>query len=139
MARTVGEVMTVAPTTVQSGDSAREAARAMRDDDVGALLVVDDGNLYGVVTDRDLAIRLVAEGRDASSTTVSELASGDPTAIESGGSVDDAVRLMRERALRRLPVVEDGRPVGIVSLGDLAVERDSDSALADISASDPNR
>jgi len=73
------------------------------------------------------------------STTVGEVASGDPTAIESDAPVDEAVRLMRERALRRLPVVERGEPVGIVTLGDLAVERDPDSALADVSASDPNR
>lgn len=139
MARTVNEVMTVAPATVQAGDPARAAARVIRDHDVGAVLVLDDGDLHGIVTDRDLAVRLVADGRDAESTTVGEIASRDPTAVESDASIDEAVGLMRERALRRLPVVEHGTPVGIVSLGDLAVERDSDSALADISASDPNR
>src|SRR5215210_3060451 len=124
MARTVNEVMTVAPATVQAGDPARAAARVIRDHDVGAVLVLDDGDLHGIVTDRDLAVRLVADGRDAESTTV----------VEIDASIDEAVGLRRERALRRLPVVEHGTPVGIVSLGDLAVERDSDSALADISA-----
>ena len=139
MARTVNEVMTVAPATIQAGDPARHAARLMRDHDVGAVLVLDDGRLHGIVTDRDIAIRVVAEGGDADSTTVGEVATGDPTAIESDSPVDEAVRLMRERALRRLPVVEGDQPVGIVTLGDIAVERDPDSALADVSASDPNR
>ncbi len=139
MARTVSEIMTVAPHTVEATAPALDAARAMRDGDVGAIVVLDGGDLYGIVTDRDVAIRLVAERRDPATTTVGDIASREPTAIDSDRSEEDAVALMRERALRRLPVVEDGQPVGILSLGDLAVERDSDSALADISASDPNR
>ena len=139
MAGTVGEVMTVAPSTVEKDAPASDAARAMLDADVGALLVLDEGDLYGIVTDRDIAIRVVAEGRDASSTTVAETCSADPTAVDSDASVDEAVRLMSEHALRRLPVKEGGQPVGIVSLGDLAVERDPDSALAEISTTDPNR
>ncbi|MBA3422477.1 MAG: CBS domain-containing protein [Thermoleophilaceae bacterium] len=139
MARIVSEIMTVAPETVQASAPARDAARAMRDGDLGAIVVLDGGALYGIVTDRDVAIRLVAEDRDPATTIVGDIASRDPTAIESDRPEEDAVALMRERALRRLPVVEDGQPVGILTLGDLAVERDSDSALADISASDPNR
>ena len=139
MARRVGEIMTVAPQTVEAGAPALDAARAMRDGDVGAIVLLDGGDLYGIVTDRDLAIRLVAERRDPATTAVGEIATRDPTAIESDRSEEDALALMREGALRRLPVIEDGQPVGIVALGDLAVERDSDSALADISASDPNR
>jgi CBS domain-containing protein len=139
MARIVSEIMTVAPETVEASAPARDAARAMRDGDLGAIVVLDGGALYGIVTDRDVAIRLVAEDRDPATTTVGEIASRDPTAIESDRPEEDAVALMRERALRRLPVVEDGQPVGILTLGDLAVERHPDSALADISASDPNR
>jgi len=139
MARTVSEVMTVAPATVEAGAPVREAARAMREGDVGAIVVLDGGDLYGIVTDRDVAIRLVAEDRDPATTTVGDIASRDPTTIESDRPEEDAVALMRERALRRLPVVEGGQPVGILTLGDLSVERDPDSALADISASDPNR
>ena len=139
MARTVSEVMTVAPATVEAGAPVREAARTMREGDVGAIVVLDGGDLYGIVTDRDVAIRLVAEDRDPATTTVGDIASRDPTAIESDRPEEDAVALMRERALRRLPVVEGGQPVGILTLGDLSVERDPDSALADISASDPNR
>ena len=139
MARTVREIMTVAPSTVEAGTSVRDAARIMREEDVGALVVLESGDLHGVLTDRDLAIRLVAEDRDPSTTTVADIASPNPTAIESDRPLEEAIELMRERALRRLPVVEGGQPVGILALGDLAVERDSDSALADISASDPNR
>jgi CBS domain-containing protein len=139
LARAISEIMTVAPETVEASAPARDAARAMRDGDLGALLVLDGGDLYGIVTDRDVAIRLVAEDRDPARTTVGDIASRDPTTIESHRPEQEAVALMRERALRRLPVVEAGQPVGILSLGDLAVERDSDSALADISASDPNR
>lgn len=131
--------MTVAPTTVDAGAAVREAAHAMRDADVGGLLVLEGGELYGIVTDRDIVVRAVAEGLDPAVTVISEVCSKNPTAIDSDASVDDAVRLLREHALRRLPVVENGQPVGIVALGDLAVERDSNSALADISASDPNR
>jgi CBS domain-containing protein len=139
MGRTVREVMTVAPTTVEKNATASDAARAMRDDDVGALLVLDGGALVGVITDRDIAVRTVAEGLDPASTAVTDVCTKDPTAVSADASVGEAVGLMRERALRRLPVIEDGQPVGIVALGDLAVERDPDSALADISASDPNR
>ena len=131
--------MTVAPTTVEAGATVRDAAHAMRDADVGGLLVLEGGELYGVVTDRDIVVRAVAEGLDTAVTVISEVCSKNPTAIGSDASIDDAVSLMREHALRRLPVVENGQPVGIVALGDLAVERHSDSALADISASDPNR
>jgi CBS domain-containing protein len=139
MARTIGEVMTVAPDTVDASATVRHAAQAMRDDDVGAIIVLEGGDLHGIVTDRDIAVRVVAEGLDPATTSVSDVCSRNPTAIESDAPIDDAVRLMREQALRRLPVTEGGRPVGIVALGDLAVERDSDSALADISASDPSR
>ncbi len=138
MARTIEEMMTVAPATVEASTSTQDAARAMRDGDVGALIVLDGGDLHGIVTDRDITVRVVAEGRDPVATTIGEICTHDPTAIESDAPIEDALRLMREGALRRLPVTESGQPVGIVALGDLAVERDSDSALADISASEPN-
>ena len=139
MARSVEEVMTVAPMTVRSDNTVVDAARIMREGDVGAVIVLDGGGIYGIVTDRDVALRAVAEGRDPSRTRVGDICSRDLTTVDSKQSVDEAVRLMREKDVRRLPVVEEGKPVGIVSIGDLAVERDPDSALADISAADPNR
>ena len=139
MARTIEEVMTVAPMTVPTTAPVVDAARIMREGDVGAVIVLADGGVAGLVTDRDIAIRAVAEARDPAETTVGEVCSRDLTTVESSAPVEQAARLMRERNLRRLPVVEEGLPVGIVSLGDLAVELDPESALADVSAADPNR
>jgi CBS domain-containing protein len=92
----------------------------------------------GIVTDRDIVVRGVAEGRDADSTQVSDVCTSGVETIDPSASVDDALRLMREHDIRRLPVTKNGRPVGILSLGDLAVEREPESTLADISAATPD-
>jgi CBS domain-containing protein len=139
MARKVDEVMTHDPRTVAAGDTLVEAARAMRDADVGDVIVVDHGRVAGIVTDRDIVVRAVAEERDPASTPVRDICSATVITVTHDQDLDDAIRLMREHDVRRLPVVQDGRPIGILSLGDLAVDRDPDSALADISAGDPNR
>ena len=139
MASRVEEVMTVAPMVVQTAAPVVDAAAIMREGDVGALVVLEEGRVAGIITDRDIVVRVVAEGRLPAKTTVGEVCSRDVASVESSEPVAEAVRLMRERNLRRLPVVEEGLPVGIVSLGDLAVEQQPESALADISAADPNR
>jgi CBS domain-containing protein len=139
MARTVEEIMTTNPRTVNVDDTVLQAAQVMRDNDIGDAIVVDDGQVTGIVTDRDISVRAVADGRDPDSTPVAEIATTGIKAIEPGASVDDALRMMREHDIRRLPVVKNGRPVGIVSLGDLAVEREPDSTLADISAAAPDQ
>jgi len=131
--------MTRKPRTVNAGDPVIEAARIMRDDDIGDVIVVEDGGVAGIVTDRDLVVRGVAESRDAESTPVREVCTTGVEALETSATVDDALQKMREADIRRLPVVQDGRPVGIVSLGDLAVEREPDSTLADISAASPDQ
>jgi CBS domain-containing protein len=138
MARTVAEIMTRDPRTVSADEPVIGAARIMRDDDIGDVIVLEDREVAGIVTDRDIVVRGVAEGRDAGSTPVSEVCTSGVEALEPDASIDDALRKMREADVRRLPVVEDGRPVGILSLGDLAVERDPDSTLADISAASPD-
>lgn len=138
MARSVNEVMTHDPRTVDGGDTLVEAARVMREADVGPVLVLDEGRVAGILTDRDIVVRAIADGRDPQSTPVREACSADPVTLNPDQDVDGAVRLMREHDVRRVPVVQDGRPVGILSLGDLAVERDPESALADISAASPN-
>jgi CBS domain-containing protein len=138
MTRTVEEIMTRNPRTVDAGDSVIDAARIMGDDDIGDVIVVEGAEVQGIVTDRDIVVRGVAEGRDAGSTPISEVCTTGVEALEPGATVDDALRKMREADVRRLPVVEGGRPVGIVSLGDLAVEREPDSTLADISAASPD-
>jgi CBS domain-containing protein len=139
MARTVEEIMTRDPRTVNASDPVTEAARAMRDSDIGDVVVVDGGEVSGIVTDRDIVVRGVAEGRDPDSTNVSDVCTSGIETIEPGASVDDALRLMREHDIRRLPVVDGGNPVGIISLGDLAVEREPESTLADISAASPDQ
>jgi CBS domain-containing protein len=138
MARTVNEVMTHDPDTVEPGAALVDAARIMRDADVGDVVVVENGTLKGILTDRDIVVRAIADGRDPSSTTVGDIVTGDVVTVTPDQSASDAARIMRERDVRRLPVVQDGRPVGIVSIGDLAVELDEESALADISAASPN-
>jgi CBS domain-containing protein len=139
MARTVEEIMTTNPRTVNLDDTVLEAARVMRDNDIGDVIVVEDGQVTGIVTDRDIVVRAVAEGRDPESTPVGDIATTGIQAIEPKASVDDALRMMREHNIRRLPTVKNGRPVGIVSLGDLAVEREPGSTLADISAAAPDQ
>ncbi len=139
MADTLRDVMTADPRTLPVSSSVEDAARIMRDEDVGVVVVEDGGDVRGVVTDRDIAIRVVAEGRSPGDTSLADVASQDDIAtLSPDDPVDAAVKLMREKSVRRIPVVEGGRAVGVVSIGDLAVEREPDSALADISASEPN-
>ena len=138
MAITIAEVMTRPPATVTSDAPVSEAARHMRANNIRDVLVMDGGRLAGIVTDRDIAVRIVAENKDAN-TPVREACSGQElTSVTPDTKIEQAVQLMRSKAIRRLPVVEGDRPVGIVSIGDLAIERDESSALADISAAQPN-
>jgi CBS domain-containing protein len=138
MTQTVRDVMTDRVVTVPSTASLVDASRAMADHDIGDVIVVDDGNVSGIVTDRDIIVRAIAKGSEPKTTSVRDVLSGQVQTLGPDASVGDAVRLMTEGSIRRIPVVEGGRPVGIVSIGDLAVERDADSALADISAANPN-
>ncbi|WP_432138174.1 MULTISPECIES: CBS domain-containing protein [unclassified Streptomyces] len=139
MTQHVRDIMTATPVTVEPQTSVTDVARLMRDENIGAVLVTDQDELRGVVSDRDLVVRALAEGWDPDDTTVVRTCSDDLVTITPDQDVDQAVGLMREHAVRRIPVVEDGRPVGIVSLGDLAMERDPESALGDISVARPNR
>jgi CBS domain-containing protein len=138
MAQSIREVMTADPRTVEPDASVVDAAKAMAQDDIGAVLVTEQGRVTGIVTDRDIAVRAVAAGKDPSSTRVSEVFTSNPTTLTVGQSVEDAIRVVREHNVRRIPVVQDGRPAGIVSIGDLAIERDTGSALADISSEPAN-
>ena len=139
MAQSIMEVMTTDPITIPQRASVQEAAQAMRDSDIGDVIVLDDSEqVCGIVTDRDIAVRFVAEGKDPAGTLLGEIYSRELQTLSPKDSVGDAVRLMNEKAIRRLPVVDEGKPVGIVSIGDLAATQDPDSALADISAAPPN-
>jgi CBS domain-containing protein len=133
----VRDVMTAEPIVLQQDQSIADAAQAMRDSAVGAVLVVDGDTLCGLVTDRDLVIRALAESAPPDSP-VGQVVSPDLIAVGADDEADDAARVMQAHAVRRLPVMDDGRIVGIVSIGDLAVSRGEDSALADISAAEPS-
>jgi CBS domain-containing protein len=138
MAQRIRDVMTSSPTTLPEDASVADAARKMRDEDIGDVLIQREGELTAIVTDRDIAVRVVAEDRLPAETPLREIASQELITVSPDDPVSDAVRLMRARAIRRVAVVEGQRPVGIVSIGDLAMERDADSALADISEAKPN-
>ena len=120
MDRTIQDAMTSDPTTIASDSSIQEAARLMKSEDVGSLPIVDGDRLVGTITDRDITIRAVAEGKGAD-TRVGDLASKDLVTIDPQQSLEEAARLMAEHQLRRLPVCEeDGRLVGILAQADLA-------------------
>jgi CBS domain-containing protein len=138
MAQKVREVMTPSPVSLRSSEPLTEAARAMRDHGIGSVLVMDDGELRGLVTDRDIVVRAVADEQDPASTPLSEVCSSDLTVAAPDEDADMVVARMRKMAVRRIPVLDDGVAIGIVSIGDMAIQRDEKSALADISAQRPN-
>jgi CBS domain-containing protein len=134
----VSEVMSTDPVRLAPTATLSEAARKMADYDIGDVLVVQDQRLHGVVTDRDIVIRALAEGLDPNLSAVGQICSPSPVCVAPADPITHAVELMRDKALRRLPVCEGDRLVGIVSLGDLAISQDAHSTLADISAAPPN-
>jgi len=133
----VRDIMTPAPVGVYYSQTIGETARIMRDTQVGAVLVVNDGSLSGMVTDRDLVLRGLAEGEGPDSP-VGPLCSGDLIGVAADADVYQAEQLMREHAVRRLPVINEGQVVGIVSMGDVALTADADSPLAAVSRAQPN-
>lgn len=135
----IREVMSTDPVMLPLSATVQEAAQAMREQDIGDVIVLDENSeICGILTDRDIAVRAVAEGRDPREVPIGEISSREVVTLSPHDEVGDAVKLMTEKAIRRLPIVEDGRPVGIVSLGDLAVTLDSDSGLAAISSAPAN-
>lgn len=138
MPQRVTEVMTSDPTGVGREATIQQAAQVMRDRDIGDVIVFQgNGTVCGIVTDRDLVVRAVASGLPGD-TPIEEICSHEVVSVVPAAPVAEAVNLMREHNIRRLPVIEDEQLVGILSLGDLAIERDPDSALADISKAPPN-
>lgn len=140
MEQTVDAMMTTALWTVQDDASVQEAAQTMRDADIGDVIVLgEDGAVAGIITDRDLVVRVVAKGLDPRTEPVSNFYSEDVVSVGPAEAVDSALELMREHKIRRLPVIDDSdRLVGIVSLGDVAADMQPTSALADISQAPPN-
>ena len=125
MAKSIRESMTSNPCSIDADKPVSYAAKMMRDEDVGLAPIVEGERLIGALTDRDIAIRVVAEGRDPEATTVREVASQELVTVDPQQGLDEALRLMAEHQVRRLPVVEeDGRLVGVLAQADVAQEAD---------------
>jgi CBS domain-containing protein len=138
MANVVREVMSIDPVSLRSDAPFIDAAKIMEAAGVGDVMVNDGKGVCGIVTDRDIVVRGIAKGRDPATTPLSEICSQELTTVSPDTPIETAVDLMRQKAIRRLPVLQDGSAVGIISIGDLAVDRDPKSALADISVAPPN-
>ncbi|MEA2496686.1 MAG: hypothetical protein QOJ29_4597 [Thermoleophilaceae bacterium] len=137
MADTVRDLLKGDPVTVDASATVEEAAKLMDEKDIGNVLVVENDEVKGIVTDRDIVVRVIAKGNGADAS-VREAATTDLETLEPDASIEDAIQKMEQGNVRRLPVVEDGKPLGVITLGDLAQAKDEDSALADISSASPN-
>jgi CBS domain-containing protein len=120
MGTSIKEVMTRDVRACEPNATVADAAKVMSQEDVGPVPIVEDGRLIGIVTDRDIVVRVVAEGRDPNATTVSEIASTKLVTVSPDDDLDEALKLLAERQIRRLPVVEGDRLVGIVAQADIA-------------------
>ena len=120
MGKKVRDVMTQNPTYVSPTQPVAEAARIMRDEDVGSLPIVEGNRVTGILTDRDIVVRGLAEGREASQLRVQDVASREVQTVEAEESLDEALRVMASHQVRRVPVVEDGRLVGVLAQADVA-------------------
>ncbi|MFE9880349.1 CBS domain-containing protein [Streptomyces sp. NPDC005784] len=138
MVEAVRDVMTGPPRSVPPQTPVSVVARYMRDEGIGAVLVTEGGRLRGVVTDRDLVVRVMCQGGNIDHVTAAHACSDVLVTVSPDDDIDRAVTLMRQRAVRRIPVIDDGRPVGIVTLGDIAVENEPDSVLSAITTATPN-
>ena len=133
----VRDAMTERVTTARPDTTLEEIASMMKTEDTGAIPVVDDGELIGIVTDRDIVVRCIAEGGDPTETTAEEIVSENLETIDPESDLDEAVELMSQKQIRRLPVVDNGELVGMLSIGDVAVKQgdqeESGRALKDVS------
>jgi CBS domain-containing protein len=121
MANSVRDAMTADPRSIGKSVSVVEAARLMREQDIGSLPITDDEQLVGMITDRDITMRVVAEAADPNVTSVEDVYSRDLISVEPDNDLEEALGLMARHQVRRLPVVEDGRLVGIVAQADIAL------------------
>jgi CBS domain-containing protein len=131
--------MTPEPRSVPKSTPLSDVALMMRDADIGEVLVADGDRLCGLVTDRDIVVRALASGNDPQTTEVDAICTHDLVTLAPDDTVDDALDKMSRSAVRRLPVIDHGRAVGIVSLGDISQAHDSGATLEDISEAPPNQ
>ena len=134
----LSEVMTPNPVTLPTKATIVDAAREMESSDIGDVVVVDGEKACGIVTDRDIVVRALAKDLDPNNTRLADICTKDLVSLSPGDTLGDAEKLMKKHDVRRLVVLDGEVPVGIVSLGDLAVNRDTGDALADISKAKPN-
>ncbi|NLP45140.1 MAG: CBS domain-containing protein [Peptococcaceae bacterium] len=118
----IREIMSTDVSYVDTSTSIPEVAKIMKQKDIGAVPVLQNGNLVGIITDRDIIIRAVADNKDVNTITAEQIMTVDPVSIEENSDVDKATELMGEYQVKRLPVMKNGRLVGMVSLGDIAIE-----------------
>jgi CBS domain-containing protein len=136
--KTLRDVMSTNPVTMPMTATIVDAAQRMRDEDIGDVIILDGARVAGIVTDRDIVVRGVAGDRDLVSTSVRDICTADVVTLSPDDDLKRAIEIMRQKAVRRIPIVEGGKAVGIVSIGDLAIESNGEKALADISAAKPN-
>jgi CBS domain-containing protein len=136
--RKVRDVMSAAPVCMPPGESVSAAAGAMKQHGTGTVLVLTDGRFSGLVTDRDITVRVLAENRDPRATRIGDICSGELVVLDPDDDLAQAARLVRDRAVRRMPVLRDGTPVGVVSVGDLALEKDATAVLSGVSSAPPS-
>jgi CBS domain-containing protein len=122
MAESIRDAMTKNPRSIGASASVVEAARLMREGDIGSLPITDDEKLVGMITDRDITTMVVAEGADPETTSVGDVSSRDPISVEPDEDLEDALQLMARHQVRRLPVLDNGRLVGIVAQADIALK-----------------
>lgn len=134
----VQDVMTPNPRTASPETNVTELAGMMRANDTGFIPIVEDGQLKGVVTDRDIVIRAIADGRSPEECSAQDVCSTGIVTVSASESANTAARQMRDAHVRRVAVVDDDRFVGVVAIGDLAPVLDPDSALAEISSAPPS-
>jgi CBS domain-containing protein len=128
MALKVRDTMTGSPRSIDASTSVVEAAQLMREGHIGSLPITADEQLVGMITDRDIAMRVVAEAADHTNTSVGDVSSRDLVTVEADEDLDDALQLMARHQVRRLPVVENGRLVGIVAQADIALSENEKTA-----------
>jgi CBS domain-containing protein len=138
MAKSVRDAMTEDPRSIGESASVVEAARLMRAEHIGSLPITDDEKLVGMITDRDITTRVVAEAADPKMTSVAEVYSRDLISVEPDNDLDEALQLMAQHQVRRLPVVQDGRLVGIVAQADIALKENEKTGQLVEAISEPS-
>ena len=139
MAKIVRDAMTEGPRSIGASASVVEAARLMREEHIGSLPITENEQLVGMITDRDITTRVVAEAADLNLTSVRDVYSRDLISIEPEGDLDEALQLMARHQVRRLPVVEDGRLVGIVAQADIALKENEKTGALVEAISEPSQ